>query len=101
MSEDRYEGEFSVYQFLRGFNGEEITERVRTFVSLKEAKEAFAHYTTNVAARSLKITQRVIITDGGDSICLEWVQGKGITFPPPLPEGVAVNEHVAKKQHDT
>ena len=95
MSEDRYEGEFSVYQFLRGFNGEEITERVRTFVSLKEAKEAFAHYTTNVAARSLKITQRVIITDGGDSICLEWVQGKGITFAD------AVNEHVAKKQHDT
>lgn len=25
---------------------------------------------------------RVIITDGGDFTCFEWVRGQGVTFPP-------------------
>jgi hypothetical protein len=26
------------------------------------------------------VVKRVIITDGGDHICFEWIAGKGITF---------------------
>jgi len=25
---------------------------------------------------------RIIITDGGDCTCFEWIEGKGVTFPP-------------------
>jgi hypothetical protein len=68
--------EFSVTQFFQDGS----YERVRAFVSASEAVTAFKHYTTNVASR-LGITARVIVTDGGDCINLEWQQGKGITFP--------------------
>jgi hypothetical protein len=71
-------GEFSVYQFLL----DDLSERVREFVSAEEALNAFQHYTTCVGAK-LGIVQRVIITDGGDCINMEWKYGKGITFPPP------------------
>lgn len=70
--------EFSVYQFL----ADDTQERVRHMVSAEDAMTAFQHYTHNVAVK-LGITKRVIITDGGDSTCAEWVAGKGITFPPP------------------
>lgn len=69
-------GEFSVYQFFP--NGD--YEQVRQFVSAEEAVGAFKHYTTSVGAR-LGTTTRVIITDGGDSTNMEWIYGKGITFP--------------------
>jgi hypothetical protein len=71
------DNEFSVYQFLQGG----IQERVRHFVSATEAMEAARHYTTCVAAR-MGITERVIITDGGDCTCFEWKQGEGVVFPP-------------------
>jgi hypothetical protein len=69
-------GEFSVYQFFT--TGK--YERVREFVSVHEAIEAVWHYTHNVAAK-LGVVDRVIITDGGDSICFEWRHGQGVTFP--------------------
>ena len=71
--------EFSVWQFFS--NGE--YERVREYVSVQEAVRAVRHYTDNVAAK-LGITNRVIITDGGDDICFEWKHGEGVTFPPEL-----------------
>jgi hypothetical protein len=73
------EREFSVYQFLTGG----IQERVRHFVSAEEAVEAAFHYTSNVASK-LGITERVIITDGGDCLVFEWLKGKGIVFPEPV-----------------
>jgi len=85
------QGEFSVCQFFPDGS----YEYVRRWVDAEEAVKAFRHYTENPAARILKITQRVILTDGGDCVNMEWVQGKGITFPPEAmkydpPEGVAV-----------
>jgi hypothetical protein len=67
--------EFSVYQFFKDGS----SERVRSFVSAEEAMGAFNHYTTNVASR-MGITARVILTDGGDCIAMEWQHGKGIVF---------------------
>lgn len=67
------EKEFSVYQFLAGG----ITERVRQFVTAEEAVKAFFHYTNNVATK-MGITDRVIITDGGDCIVCEWTKEGGL-----------------------
>jgi hypothetical protein len=69
---------FSVCQFFE----DDSYEWVRANVTAEEAIKAFRHYTNNVACK-LGITKRVIITDSGDSICYEWKQGKGITFPTP------------------
>ena len=78
---------FSVWQFLDDGSGGTISEPVRHFVPLEEAMRAFIHYIDNVAAKTLKITQRVIMTDEGDYICMEWKRGEGITFPPDLKGG--------------
>lgn len=75
------DGEHSVCQFF--VNGD--YEYVRRYVQSEEAVAAFAHYTSNVASR-VGIVTRVIVTDGGDMINLEWVFGKGIIFPPPNKE---------------
>jgi hypothetical protein len=74
--------EFSVYQFFKPITPQDegLYERVRSFVSSKEAVEAFVHFTTSVGAR-MGFVERVIITDGGDSTVAEWTYGKGITFP--------------------
>jgi len=69
--------EFSVCQFF--FDG--TYEYVRRWVSVREAIAAFKHYTNSVGAQ-MGFVQRVIVTDGGDSVVLEWQQGRGITFPP-------------------
>lgn len=71
-----FRNEFSVYQFFT----DGTSERVREFVSADEAAKAFVFFTHNVASR-LGLTNRVIITDGGDCLCREWTFGKGITFP--------------------
>jgi hypothetical protein len=68
--------EFSVCQFFSN----DMYEYVRRWVSAEEAMKAFQHYTTSVGAR-LGTTVRVIITDGGDDTNMEWIFGKGITFP--------------------
>jgi hypothetical protein len=72
------QGEFSVFQFL----ADGICEKVRDHVGGREAVEAAYHYTHNVAALALGITERVIIVDGDDYCCFEWKRGEGITFPP-------------------
>ena len=74
MTTDR---EFSVCQFFEDGS----YEYVRRFVSAEESMQAFAHYTTNVASR-MGITKRVIVTDGGDAICVEWKYKEGIVYPP-------------------
>lgn len=72
-------GEFSVCQFFEDGS----YEYVRRFVSDREAVEAFKHYTTSVGAR-MGFTKRVIITDGGDCVNVEWKFGEGIVYPPTL-----------------
>ena len=67
---------FSVTQFFE----DDSYETVRKYVSLEEAIEAFKFYTTNVASR-VGLTKRVIITDSGDCIGVEWIYGKGVVFP--------------------
>lgn len=68
--------EFSVVQF---FNNDTY-ERVRSYVSIQEALRAAQHYTTSVGAKA-GIVERVIITDGGDSIVFQWERDHGITWP--------------------
>ncbi len=78
LNEDGFPiGEFSVYQYFLGG----AYECVRQFVSTEEAVKAAHHYTDNVMAR-MGMTERVIITDGGDCICFEWKKGEGVVFPP-------------------
>jgi hypothetical protein len=62
---------------------------MRRFVGAEEAVMAAKHYTTSVGAR-LGLTQRVIITDGGDFTCFEWKYGEGVTHPPPEESGTEV-----------
>jgi len=69
-------GEYSVYQFFKDGS----CERVREFVDEQSAAEAFHHYTRSAGAL-IGFTVRVIITDGGDDTCAEWIHGEGITFP--------------------
>lgn len=71
-------GEFSVAQFF----ADGSYEYVRRYVSAEEAILAFYSFTQSVGAR-LGTTRRVIVTDGGDSINAEWIQGK-FTYPPEL-----------------
>lgn len=66
---------FSVCQFFP----DDTHEYVRQGVEPKEAVDAAVHYATSVGAR-LGTTERVIITDGGDSIVWEWKRAEGITF---------------------
>jgi hypothetical protein len=70
------ENEFSVCQFFE----DDFHEYVCRYVSAEEAMKKFQHYTTSVGAK-VGITKRVIITDGGDCINMEWQYGKGITYP--------------------
>ncbi len=70
-------GEFSVCQFF----ADGTYEYVRRHVSAESAVKAAKIYTTNVAAR-IGITNRVIITDGGDCTNFEWIAGKDVVYPP-------------------
>ena len=74
--------EYSVCQFLDPKLDIGDHEYVRRHVMLDEAMAAFCHYTSNVAAH-LGFTHRVIITDGGDCIVVEWIYGRGVTWPMP------------------
>jgi hypothetical protein len=78
------DGEYSVCQFFPTGHGYEY---VRRFVDAQEAVKAFEHYISSVGAH-IGTTQRVIITDGGDSTCVEWIFGQGIVYPPEL-SGIA------------
>lgn len=76
-AEDR--PEFSVCVFFPG--GYYIHEC--RYVPAREAVETFKRMTQNVAARA-GLTTRVIVTDGGDCINMEWRFGEGYTYPPEL-----------------
>jgi hypothetical protein len=69
-------GEFSVCQFF--IDGS--YEYVRRYVDAEEAVHAFKFYTTNVASK-IGATTRVILTDGGDCVNMEWKFGEGIVYP--------------------
>jgi len=65
--------EFSVYQFFPVGQ-----ERTKEFVSPEEAVAEFIRLTRTLGAK-IGTTKRVIITDGGDCLCAEWLFGKGFT----------------------
>lgn len=68
-------GEFSVCQFFEDGSYEYVSR----FVTAKEAFDTFLRYTNTVGSR-LGTTKKVIITDGGDCINVEWVFGKDINL---------------------
>lgn len=67
---------FDVWQFFP----DGTYEKVREKVVASEAAKAANHYCKSVGAR-MGMTQRVIITDMGDSIVFEWKYGEGVVFP--------------------
>ena len=69
------DNEFSVYQWFPDGS----YERYKSFVGAEEAVSAVKFLTNNVASR-MGITQRVIITDGGDCVAWEWLKDKGVVF---------------------
>lgn len=71
------EREFSVCQFFVGGGYEYVCR----FVDAAEALKIFKGYATSVGAK-IGTTRRVIITDGGDCINMEWTYGRGVTYPP-------------------
>jgi hypothetical protein len=74
MMEDREE--FSVYWW------DAENNQHREFSDLVSAERAVqaAHRLTQGPAAMLGMVNRVIITDGGDFCCFEWIKDKGITF---------------------
>lgn len=73
------EGQYSVCQFFTDGSYEYFVR----FVDGKTATEKFTACATSVGA-IIGTTVRIILTDGGDMTNMEWVRGKGITFPPAL-----------------
>jgi len=71
--------EFSVYQFFPDGSHEAVCR----FVRGERAVRIFKMLCENVGAR-IGTTVRVIVTDGGDSTCMEWKFGEGYTWPPEL-----------------
>ena len=49
-------------------------------VTVDEAMETAMDFARRPAAR-IGMIERIIITDSGNSVCLEWQFGKGVTFP--------------------
>jgi hypothetical protein len=70
---------FSVYYFSNATLGN-VQERECHLVPLEQALKWFKHHTHNVPAQ-LGLTERVLMTDGGDCIVAEWKYGQGITWP--------------------
>lgn len=69
------QGEFSVCQFF----ADGTNEYIKRFCGPEEAVNTAKDFSTRPAAK-IGIIQRLIITDGGDFCCFEWVYGKGMTF---------------------
>ena len=77
IKESEPDGElFNVVQFFP----DGTYEYVRRNVDAKQAVDAAYHYTHSVGAMA-GVTQRVIITDAGDSTCFEWRFNEGVVFP--------------------
>lgn len=70
-------GEFSVVTFFP----DDSYNVVRRNVGAQEAVEAAKDFSERPAAK-IGVIKRIIITDGGDFTVFEWINGKGVTFPP-------------------
>lgn len=70
-------GEYATIQFF----ADDSYERVVEWVDAAEAVSVAKRLTDSIGAR-LGMTQRVIVTDGGDFTCFQWEYGKGVTYPP-------------------
>lgn len=72
-------GEFSVCQYF----SDDLRDYEVRYVDMETATNTFARLCTNVAAQT-GFTKRVILTDGGDCVNMEWKFGEGVTYPPEL-----------------
>jgi hypothetical protein len=81
-------GEFSVYQFFK----DQSYEAVLRFVDGKTAVEQARSLSLSVGGR-IGTTDRIIITDGGDSTVFEWKFRVGVTYPPQHKTGEVTQEH--------
>jgi hypothetical protein len=70
------DGEFSVYQFFFDNSNEPVLRHVDVFTAMRMAKRL-----TQSAGALVGVTQRIIITDGGDFTVFEWRFGPGVTWP--------------------
>lgn len=77
-------GEFSVATF---FTDGTYNYDIR-YTTADIAVNMLKSISQSVGCRILGVVERIIVTDGGDNINVEWQKGKGIVFPPP-PEGAA------------
>lgn len=73
MSKHKYEGEFSVYWW--SIDGTQIEEK--RFVTPEEATKAV---TRLIGPACVAVVHRVMVTDGGDCCCFEWIAGE-VIFP--------------------
>lgn len=71
-------GEFSVYWW--GSDGSQYTEL--RFVDVETAMVKALDLPKRPFSHVFGMLERVIVTDGGDSTCFEWLKGKGVVFPP-------------------
>ena len=69
--------EFSVWAFSADDRHTPIIRDVDYETAVKTAK-----YTIDLRNSMSGGIERIIITNGGDFTCFEWIAGKGITFPP-------------------
>lgn len=73
------QNEFSVCQFFPDGS----YEYIKRFIPALEAVETFKDYSNRPAAK-IGIIRRLIVTDGGDCINMEWKFKEGYTYPPEL-----------------
>jgi hypothetical protein len=70
-------GEFSVYWWDPDGNYHKELKHVSAEDALQRSKEL----ANGPASVALGVIERIIITDGGDCTCFEWIKGKGVVFP--------------------
>jgi hypothetical protein len=71
--------EFSVFAFTE----DGMSYRLVQLVNAARATDVAHRLIRSIAAQAGEV-RRIIITDGGDAICFEWLFGKGITIRPPV-----------------
>lgn len=72
------QGEFSVYWW--GSDGSQHEEL--RFVDVETATERALDLPKKPFACILGMLDRVIVTDGDDFTCFEWLKGQGVVYPP-------------------
>lgn len=65
-----------------GFHDDLRYDPIVRWVNLEQAQKTVDRVLLGPAAKIMQVIyERVIITDGGDSIVFEWKRGQGVTWP--------------------